>query len=296
VSLTYALVTPARDEARNLRRLAACLERQTVLPEEWVIVDDGSVDGTGAVAKDLAAWHLWIKVLDSPGAENREGPLAAGRRAGRDIVAFTYGLARLERTPDIVLKLDADVSFDDDFFERMLAAFEADPALGITGGTCYEREGERWRPYRVTGGHVRGATRAYRWACLNVVSPIEERIGWEAVEEARAALNGWRTRSLDDLPFYHHRALGSRDGARRAWVAQGHLAHYVGYRPSFMLLKIAFRLVREPAAVAMLWGYFEAIARREPRHADAAVRSYWRGQQGVRRLPGRVREALGRTG
>jgi hypothetical protein len=62
-----------------------------------------------------------------------------------------------------------------------------------------------------------------------------------------------------------------------------------------MLLKIVFRLVREPAALAMPWGYLEAVVRREPR-TDAAVRGYWRRQQGVRRLPGRVREALGRAG
>jgi poly-beta-1,6-N-acetyl-D-glucosamine synthase len=294
VTVTYALITPARDEARNLGRLAACLEQQTVRPDEWVIVDDGSTDGTAAIARELSAKHNWVTVLDSPGAKARSGPVAAGRRAGRDIVAFTFGLTRLRSQPDIVVKLDADVSFEPDFFARMLAAFDADPTLGIAGGTCYEPDGDRWRAYRVTGGHVRGATRAYRWGCLAAVSPIEQRIGWEAVEEARAALNGWRTRSLDDVPFLHHRALGSRDGARRAWVAQGHLAHYMGYRPSFMLLKIAFRLVREPAAVAMLWGYLEALLRREPRHADAAVRAFWRGRQGVRHLPGRIREALGR--
>jgi glycosyltransferase involved in cell wall biosynthesis len=293
VTLTYALVTPARDEADNLRRLGACVLQQTAKPQEWVIVDDGSVDDTAAVARALADRQSYVTVLGSPGATSLEGPLAAGRRAGRDIVAFTHGLSRLARRPDLVVKLDADVSFAPDFFERMLREFETDPRLGIAGGTCYERENGRWRPYRVTGGHVRGATRTYRWACLEDVSPIEERIGWEAVEEARAALSGWKTRSLPELPFLHHRALGARDGARRAWVAQGHLAHYLGYRPSFMLLKIAFRLAREPAAAAMLWGYLEAVARGEPRHPDAAVRSFWRREQSLRRVPGRIREALG---
>jgi glycosyltransferase involved in cell wall biosynthesis len=293
--VSYTLVTPARDEALNLARLASCVVQQTVPPDEWVIVDDGSRDGTTELADGLAAKHAWIRRLDSPGATARSGPVAAGRRAGRDIVAFNFGVAQLARRTDVVVKLDADVSFAPDYFERLLGAFDADPSLGIAGGTCYERDHGRWRAYRVTGGHVRGATRAYRRGCFEDVSPTEERIGWEAVEEARAGLNGWRTATLDDLVFHHHRALGSRDGARRAWIAQGHLAHYVGYRPSFMLLKIAFRLVREPAAVAMLWGYLEALVLREPRHADPEVRAFWRRRQGARHLPGRIREALGRA-
>ena len=82
----------------------------------------------------------------------------------------------------------------------------------------------------------------------------------------------------------------------RAWVAQGHLAHHLGYRLPFTLLKILYRMRREPAAVAMLWGWVEAERRGEARHPDADVRAYIRSQQRVRRIPGRVGEALGRPG
>jgi biofilm PGA synthesis N-glycosyltransferase PgaC len=292
MTLSYALVTPARNEAENLERLGSCIRAQTVQPLEWLIVDDGSTDATAEIAAELAH-EPWVHVLASRGAIERQGTLEDGRRAGRDMIAFKTGLSRLASPPDVAFKLDADVSMADDYFERLLQAFADDPRLGIAGGTCYELdEHRRWRPYRVTGGHVRGATRAYRWACLEEVSPLEERIGWEAVEEARAALKGWRTRTLDELPFFHHRRLGERDGAWRAWVAQGHLAHHLGYRVPFTLLKIAYRMRREPAAVAMLWGWAAAARRRDERHFDAAVRRYIRGQQSLRRLPGRIGETL----
>jgi glycosyltransferase involved in cell wall biosynthesis len=287
--VTYALVTPARNEAENLRRLAECIAEQSASPLEWLIVDDGSTDGTVELAAALATEQPWVRVLASPGGE---GALGDGRRSGRDIVAFKTGIAALEQRPDVVVKLDADVSFAPDFFERMLGEFDADPRLGVAGGTCYEQENGRWLEYRVTGDHVRGATRAYRWECLQDVSPLEQRIGWEAVDEARAALNGWHTRTLPDLAFYHHRRLGGRDGARRAWVAQGHLAHYLGYRVSFMLLKLLWRLRREPAAVAMLWGYAEAAVRREERFPEEDVRAFLRRKQRIRALPLRLREAL----
>jgi glycosyltransferase involved in cell wall biosynthesis len=285
----YALITPARNEAANLERLAPCVVAQTVTPEAWVIVDDGSDDGTAALAAALATRHPWIHVMPAPTAD---GTLVDGRRQGRDVIAFHAGLASLGAIPDFVVKLDADVSFAPDFFARMLGEFDADPRLGVAGGTCYEQENGRWLEYRVTGDHVRGATRAYRWECLQDVSPLEQRIGWEAVDEARAALNGWHTRTLPDLGFYHHRRLGGRDGARRAWVAQGHLAHYLGYRVSFMLLKLLWRLRREPAAVAMLWGYAEAAVRREERFPEEDVRAFLRRKQRIRALPLRLREAL----
>ncbi len=45
-ALSYALVTPTRNEARDLPRLAGCLHAQTVAPRAWVIVDTGSDDDT----------------------------------------------------------------------------------------------------------------------------------------------------------------------------------------------------------------------------------------------------------
>lgn len=291
--LTYALVTPARNEAENLRRLAGCLAEQTIRPDAWLVVDDASTDGTAELARELAGELAWLRVLSSSGAQTKDGPLESGRRAGRDIIAFTTGLKALEREPEIVLKLDADVSFAPDFFERLLAEFEADARLGIAGGICWEHEGDEWRPYHVTGGHVRGATRAYRWQCLGDVSPLEERIGWDAVDELRANLHGWHTRSIENLPFYHHRRLGERDGARREWDAQGRMAHYLGYRVSYLLARTLWRARTEKAAIAMLTGYAGAAWRREPRCPDE-LRAHLRREQRLRKLPLRVREALGR--
>jgi poly-beta-1,6-N-acetyl-D-glucosamine synthase len=293
MNLTYALVTPARNEAENLRRLAGCLAEQTVPPAAWLVVDDGSTDGTAELARELSAELPWLEVLSSRGGENDDGPLESGRRSGRDVIAFKQGVEALEHEPDVVLKLDADVSFAPDFFERLLQEFQTDPRLGIAGAVCWERDGDEWRPYHVTGGHVRGATRAYRWQCLLDVSPLEERIGWDAVDELRANLRGWRTRSIESLRFYHHRRLGERDGARREWEAQGRMAHYLGYRISYLLARTLWRARTETAAIAMLTGYAAAALSREPRCADD-LRAHLRHEQRLRKLPVRLREALGR--
>ncbi len=285
----YVLITPTRDEAENLRRLAASVAGQTCLPRRWLIVDNGSADDTMDVARELARRVEWVDALTAPGT--------AAAEPGQPIVrAFHLGLDQLEENPDVVVKLDADVSFEADYFERLCKAFEEDPRLGIASGVCYEHDGESWRPTFVTQAHVRGATRAYRWECLEQVLPLEERVGWDGIDELKANVFGWETRVIPDLRFLHHRRLGARDGMPWArWARQGRAAHYMGYRFSYLLLRTLHHARRNPGALAMLWSYAGAAATRSPRYADERVRRHLRERQKLRSLRARRREALGRS-
>ena len=287
--LTYALVTPARDEAANLSRLARSLATQTHLPERWVIVDNGSSDETPEVLDELARRFSWVRTATVTGT--------AKPVPGAPIVrAFHAGLRILGCEPDIVVKLDADTSMEADHFRRLLEEFAADPALGIASGTCLEQgaDGE-WRPMRTTAGHVRGAARAYRRECLQQVLPLEERVGWDGIDELKASVLGWTTRMLPDLTFYHHRPLGSRDGSRTArWRSQGEASYYMGYRFSYLVLRSVHRARRDVAALAMISSYAAAALKREPRCADDAVRAHLRRRQSLRYLGLRAREAFGR--
>ena len=290
VPLTYALVTPVRNEAENLARLADSIAAQTRLPEAWLIVDNGSTDTTLGVATLLAEEHAWVRVLSVPG-EREPKP-------GAPIVrAFHAGIDALAGPVDVVVKLDADVSFAPDYFELLTGAFAIDPSLGLASGVCYEEENGEWGPTHVTGDHARGATRAYRWACLQDVLPLEVRVGWDTVDELKAGLRGWRTGIVADVHFLHHRAVGARDGARHSRArAQGRAAHYMGYRFLYLLARALYQARRDPAHLAMIGSYLSAALRREERCQDAEVRAYLREQQRLRRLPLRAREALGRRG
>ena len=290
--LTYALITPARDEAENLRRLAESVLAQTVPPSAWVVVDDGSTDGTQAVVERLGREHDWIRLISSPGVVTHAGTLAVGRRDGREFVAFNAGVAAIEKEPGVVVKLDADVSFEPDFFERILGEFDLDPRLGITGGECYELEDGEWHHQPVTGSHVRGATRSYRWECWQDVQPLEARLGGDGIDQLKAEERGWSVRSIQGLPFLHHRPLGKRDGLAFArWARVGHAAYYMGYRFPYLVLRSLHRSRRDPGAVAIVWGYLLAWARRESRHPDLAVRKRLRERQRMRNIPRRAREA-----
>lgn len=283
----YAVITPARNEAENLPRLAEALSAQTVLPEEWVVVDNGSTDETVTVVRRLAARHPWIRVLEVPGAPRPT-------RGGPVVRAFQAGISSLAEPVDVVVKVDADVSVDHDYFERLLHEFKGDARLGMASGTGHLEEKGEWRRQHVTRDHVWGPARAYRWTCLPAVLPLEEAIGWDGIDEIKARLAGWETRNIPDLPFRHHRLLGLRDGTRwRQWINLGESAYYIGYRPSYVLLRGFFRMRRDPWAPAIVWGYAAAVIARRPRCSDPRIRDYVRSQQRLRALPRRVAEALG---
>ncbi len=285
-SVSYALVTPVRSEEENLARLAASIGSQTLSPTHWVIVDNGSEDGTLAVAHELAAARKWVKVISVPGEKH---PVP-----GAPIVrAFHAGLHEIPELPNVVVKLDADTSMEPDHFERLTGSFAEDSDLGIASGTCLEiAEDGTWQPIRVTKGHVRGAARAYRRECLEQVLPLEERVGWDGIDELKAAVLGWSTRMLPDVSFYHHRRLGARDGARAArWEAQGNAAWYMGYRFSYLLLRSLHHARKDRAALAMVGSYLGAAARREARYSDAEVRAHLRRGQTFRALASRYVES-----
>jgi hypothetical protein len=264
---------------------------QTLTPAAWVIVDDGSSDGTAALAAALAAEHPWITVL-STGRGN--DALAEGRREGRDLLALQQGMQALPADIETATKLDADVALPPDYFERLGAAFAADPRLGLASGRRCELERGRWRRRHLTGTAVEAQCRTYRLACWRELQPIEPRMGWDGADEARAIVAGWHTCVVDGLDFRHRRAMGTRDGTRfRARTAEGHAAHYMGYRPSYLLVRAVWHARAEPAAVAMLWGYVRAAASGRGRCEDADAVAYVRRRQSARHLYRTWREARG---
>ena len=287
---TYAVITPVRDEAENLPRLAASLAAQTL-----------AAAGLARRRQRLVGRHARARAR--AGGRARLGARAVGPGSGRlrsearpIVRALHAAIDELAADPpEVVVNVDADISMEPDYFERLLAKFDEDPSLGIASGSAFELEDGAWRQRHVTGSTVWGASRAFRWECLQEVLPFEERVAWDGIDEFKANARGWRTHAFEELPFRHHRREGERDGT--AWQArrnQGHAAHYVGYRPWYLVLRALWNARREPASLGMIWGYGAAALRREPRSADAAARAYLRGQQSVRRLRLRSLEATGR--
>ena len=279
----YVVITPVRDEEAHLRLTIECMLRQTVLPAEWIIVNDGSSDNTGRIVDEYASRCPWIRGVHR---ENR-----GFRKSGGGVVeAFNDGYKSLEvKDWDYIVKLDGDLSFDPDYFERCFDNFSEEPSLGVGGGViCYVVDGEKEFEESPVF-HVRGATKIYRRACWEAIGGFWPAAGWDTIDEVKANSLGWSTRSFANLHLVHHRETGAADGIWGSWVKYGRANYVCGYHPLFMLGKCLRRLVQRPPVVgsmALMYGFISGYLKRIPQVDDPAMIAYLRRQQ-LSRLAGR---------
>jgi len=208
------------------------------------------------------------------------------------IEAFYDGYSKIGCTNwDFLVKLDGDLSFAPDYFEKCFSHFSAEQDLGIGGGmVCLlENGGLREDSPGDPPFHVRGATKIYRRACWDRISPLAIAPGWDTIDEVKANMLGWTTRTFRDLTLIQHKKTGSADGRWRNWFKNG-LANYItGYHPLFMLGKCLKRIFQKPpflASAGLLAGFCSGYLRMVPQVEDARLIRYLRGQQ-IRRLTGR---------
>lgn len=114
---TVTVVIPVRDDAALLRRCLGALQRQTHRPDEIIVVDDGSVDASAAVAAAFGA-----SVLARP-----PGGIATAAAAGYDAAASA-----------VIARLDADSLPPDEWLQRLLRALAGEPRIAaVTGGAWF---------------------------------------------------------------------------------------------------------------------------------------------------------------
>ena len=275
------IISPVRNEAVHFELVARSMERQSRPPDTWLVVDDGSDDGSPALIRKLAARIPYMRVLSTPcGYTSDDGDRHAVAAAPR---AFNWGLRTTDwREFTHLGKLDGDIELPDDYFEQLLAEFDRNSQLGIAGGTLVERGRSGWRTAKSARQHVRGALKLYRRECFEAIDGVQERLGWDGIDETYARMRGYETRSFDHIVARHHRPLGAADGALRGKVRRGEVHYALGYHLPWTVLKslqLAFGHPGPSSGAAFLYGYLEAAWRSVPRVEDEEYRRFIRRDQ-----------------
>ncbi len=273
----YVLVTPARDEEGTIARTIESVLNQTHRPARWAIVDDGSGDRTAAIAAGYASASRIIRLFRRPRRDTRNfrSKVQAVELGRRELADLPYGFIGF---------LDADVSFQPLYFERLLAEFQEDSGLGVAGGWVYERIGGRYRAQQGARNSVAGAVQMFRRECYEQIGGYQAipTGGIDAVAEITARMNGWGVRAFPALKVYHHRRVGGAGGLLQARFRTGATFHGIGYGPLYMALRCAYKVAERPVllgALVIFLGYLRAAFGAQARFVSPAFRKYLAREQ-----------------
>jgi poly-beta-1,6-N-acetyl-D-glucosamine synthase len=272
----YVLITPARNEAQFIELTIKSVVAQTVRPLKWVIVSDGSTDGTDEIVNKYVAHHRWIELVRMP--ERRE------RHFAGKVHAFNAGYAKVKNLDyDLIGSLDADISFDPNYFSFLLGKLAEDPALGLVGTPFKDKTIYDYRFVSIE--HVSGACQFFRRECFEQIGgyvPVKSG-GIDHIAVITARMKGWKTRTFTDKICLHHRNIGSAErGTLRAKFRDGTLDYALGGHPMWELFRTAYQMTREPYVIgglALLAGYVTASIRRLERPVSDELVEFRRREQ-----------------
>ncbi|MBK1876625.1 glycosyltransferase [Pelagicoccus mobilis] len=281
---SYVLVTPAYNEEALIYKTIESVIAQSHKPAEWIIVSDRSSDRTDEIVKEYAKQHPWLKLLRIE--DNEEKGFA------RVVTNTETGIRSLScKNYQYLGLLDADVTFQSDYFERLKSKFEESPQLGLAGGVVIDIGTPR-DVFPRNKQEVPGAVQFFRRSCFESIGgliPIPEG-GWDGMTAAMARMSGFETRLCTDLVVDHHKPRNiSQGGALRRKYQMGTRDYAAGYHPFFEVVKCSSRVLRERpyflASLAWFYGYLVAALKRNTRIVPEDVVNYIRQEQ-LRRLFG----------
>ncbi len=236
---------------------------QTVPPLKWLVVSDGSTDGTDDIVRKYAANYPWIELLRMP--ERRERNFAGKALA---VNAGREGMGDLRY--DVIGNLDADVSFEPDYFAFLMEKFAENAKLGVAG-TAF-REGNLSYNYEFVGiEHVSGMCQMFRRECFEAIggySAIRSG-GIDLIAVLSARAKGWETKTFVEKSFVHHRSQGGalHTGLRER-LHMGRKDYLLGNHPVWEVFRSVHQMAHKPYVIGgllMLFAYSWQLARRVKR-------------------------------
>jgi poly-beta-1,6-N-acetyl-D-glucosamine synthase len=274
----YILITPAHNEAAFIEKTLDSMVAQTMLPERWVIVDDGSTDRTAEIVESYARDHRWVELVRRPRRESRD---FAGKAH-----AFNDGFERVRPLQfEVIGNLDADISFEASYFEYLLNKFMEFPRLGVAGTPMREANYDALKDSFYNERDVFGACQLFRRECFEQVGgyiPIKwGGLDWIAVRTAR--MKGWETKSFPENVFFHHRPMGATEST--IWKARfdyGRKDYFLGNHPLWEIFRISYQMLKRPyvaGGLMLLSGYLYSLVARVERAASPALLRYHREEQ-----------------
>jgi poly-beta-1,6-N-acetyl-D-glucosamine synthase len=277
----YVLITAARNEADFIELTIKSVVAQTAWPVKWLIVNDGSTDGTADIVTKYTAAYPWIELMNMPERSERNfaGKAHAVNAGCGKLIGIDY---------EVIGNLDADVSFDSDYFEFLMNRFAENPRLGVAG-TAFQ-EGKLSYNYEFVGiEHVSGMCQMFRRECFEAIGGYSavRSGGIDLIAVLSARAKGWETKTFLEKQFVHHRSQGGAlHAGLRERIYTGRKDYLLGNHPVWELFRSLYQMRQKPyviGGILLLASYAWNSVRRVERTIPHDLMTLRRSDQ-VRRL------------
>jgi len=285
----YVIISPVKDEEQYVELTLRSVTNQILKPVLWVLVDDGSKDRTPEVVSGYAEAHSFIRLV--------RNPHIGARKPGSAVIrAFNIGYRTLgDKEYDYIVKLDCDISFEPDYFQKLLGRFSEEERIGIASGVYLETDKAGvWKEVVMPSYHAAGACKVLSRKCFEEIGGFTVSAGWDTVDEIRAITRGWKTGHFSDLRMYHHKPEGSGIGLVRTSLMHGKIYYLTGGSKLFFVLKVLHRFAFRPYfvnALALIWGYVRTMAERKQLLVTETEARYYKALL-LERLKARIKSLL----
>ncbi len=254
------IVIPAYNEAENIARTLQSLISQTLLPEQIVVVNDGSTDDTSKIVEEFCYRHDFLSLVENKAESDVHSP------GSKVITAFNAGYITLKEDYDIICKFDADLIFPPNYLEKLAFHFK-DPKVGMVGGFCTIEKNGKWEIENLTGkDHIRGALKAYKKECFLEIGKLREAMGWDTLDELLAQYHGWKIITDDQLLVKHLKPTGASYSISSG-ERQGIAFYRLRYGTKLSMIasaKLAFQKNNTKLFREYIKGFYQAKGEKQP--------------------------------
>ncbi len=277
-TVKYVLITAAKNEELFIEKTIQSVLNQTIIPEKWIIVSDGSTDRTNNIVEQYTSKNKFIDFVALPPGEKRN--------FGSKVIALNKALKKLEGIDfDFIGNLDADLTLDKRYYEDILNRFSSNPKLGVGGGIILDSFGDKVMPQNISLNTVAGGIQVFRKECFDKIGnylPFKYG-GEDAYMETTARMLGWDVQTFAELKILHHRPTGTGMGSlSKANLRSGKMFYTLGYSPIFLLVRCFYRIFDKPVLIGSfltILGYSSAFIKKEKCPAGDSFITFVRSEQ-----------------
>lgn len=266
--MKHVVIIPARNEAGRIERTLTSLLGQTSAPDRIYVVDDGSNDDTPRLVEEFGAQDQRVKLI-------RKTDRGFRKMGGGVVETFNEAYAQCKGEPfEYISKIDADLVFPTDYFEKIFAVMDADPKIGAASGVLFDVIGDHKELLRIPPGHVPGPLKTFRKRAFDEMGGFIAVLGWDIIDLVKLRSLGYTTRNFPELHVTHLRQHGSAEGTWKGKANWGRGAWIIGSHPLFVFLRGFYRMLEPPYIIGGLafWkGYIEGWKNNIPRIDDKAL-------------------------